>query len=425
MILQFITIVLLLGASAFFSGSETAFTSLSFVQIQELAKKRGKRGTLVKKLTNRPDILLTTILIGNNLVNIAASALATQVTLVLFGSKAISASTGILTLLVLIFAEVTPKQLAIAYNDFICLHAARIINLFSYIFRPFIIFISSFSNLITRILNAQKRQKISLDGILHMVNLAESIGLVDTYKSRMVRNVFRFNEITIQAIMTHRTDVFSLSMNEFIDESIKKIYENGFSRIPVYDNDPEEIEGIVLVKDVMKALADGQSNRKLREFMIPPVFVPQSKRVNEMFIQFKQVKLNIAVVLDEYGGLAGVVTMEDVIEEILGDLYDENEPQENGKIERVSPATFRISADISLHQLNESLGIKLPKRKYAKTLGGYLVEMAGHIPQIDETFDLTTGIFTIESMEKNRIDTVIYRPKEKTPPGRHHTDTTE
>jgi CBS domain containing-hemolysin-like protein len=231
----------------------------------------------------------------------------------------------------------------------------------------------------------------------------------------MVRNIFRFNEITVQAIMTHRTEVFSLDMNEPIGEAIKKIYESGFSRVPVYDDDPENIEGIVLVKDVMKALVDGQSSHKLREFMFPPIFVPQSKRVNEMFIQFKQVKLNIAVVLDEYGGLAGVVTMEDVIEEILGDLYDENEPQENGKIERIASNNYRISADISLHQLNESLGIKLPKRKYAKTLGGYLAETAGHIPQIDETFDLAAGIFTIESMEKNRIDTVIYRPKQRAP----------
>jgi putative hemolysin len=411
MIAHLIAIGLLLICSAFFSGSETAFTSLSLVQIKELTDKRGKRGKLVKKLTDRPDLLLATILIGNNLVNIAASVLATKFTLDLFGNKAVSITTGVMTLLVLIFAEVTPKRIAIAYNDFISLHAARAINLLSIIFRPFILFISGLSSLITRMLRIKKRQHISMQAILHMVNMAESTGLVDTHKGRMVRNVFRFNDITIQSVMTHRTEVFSLDMNLTIGESINEITTSGYSRVPVYGTDPERIEGIVLVKDVTKYLAEGKTDYRLRDLMIEPIYVPHSKRVNEMFIQFKREKLNIAVVLDEYGGLAGIVTQEDIIEEILGDLYDENEIKENRKIEILDDGRYTIAADISLHQLNESLGIELPKRKYTKTLGGYIVEMMGYIPQPEETLHLPVGEFTIERVANNRITGVIFTPR--------------
>jgi CBS domain containing-hemolysin-like protein len=415
MIPQIIAICLLLVGSAFFSGSETAFTSLSIVQIKELSEKHGRRGKLVKKLTSRADILLTTILIGNNLVNIAASALATKLALTIFGDKAVSVATGVMTLLVLIFAEVTPKRLAITYNDYISLYAARLINVFSILFRPFIIFISSFSSLLTRILQVRKRPQVSLESILHMVNIAESTGMVDTYKTRMVRNVFRFNDISIQAVMTHRTEVFSLDMATPLDTAVPQIIESGFSRIPVYSGDPEQIEGVVLARDAMKQFIQGNGGRggtmRLREIMLEPIYVPQSKKINEMFIQFKQEKLNIAVVLDEYGGLAGIVTQEDVIEEILGDLYDEDERKEMRKVHQVKHNTYRISGDISLHQLGETLGIKLHKRKYAQTLGGYLVEAFGHIPGEGESIQLPVGTFTIESVEKNRISWVIFRPE--------------
>lgn len=413
MLINIISIVLLLVCSAFFSGSETAFTSLSFVQIREIAEKRGKRGKIVQKLTGRPDILLTTVLIGNNLVNIAASALATKLALMIFGSRAISIATGVMTLLVLIFAEVTPKRIAIIYNDFISIHAARTINLLSYIFRPLIIFISFISSLITRLLRVKKKDYVTLEGILHMINLAESTGMVDTYKSRMVRNVFRFNDITVQAIMTHRTEVFSLDMNMSIEEAIDTIIRSGYSRIPVYSTDPEIIEGVVLVKELMRSLAEGKTDARLRDIMVEPIYVPQSKRVNEMFVQFKEVTLNIAVVLDEYGGLAGIVTLEDVIEEILGDLYDENEIQESNKIIKIEHNRYRIAADISLHQLNEWLGVKLSPRKYAKTLGGYLIEAAGHIPQTNEIVEISAGVFTVETVHRNRIETVIFSPKGK------------
>ncbi len=413
MILKLVSLVILILASGVFSSSETAFTSLSLVQIQELATKKGKRGKLVKKLASRSDILLTTILIGNNLVNIGASALATQITIQVFGNQAVGIMTGVLTFIILIFAEVTPKRIAIIYNDFISLYAARLILFLSWVFRPFVWFIGLISNSITKLLRAEKRVKLTLQGILHMINLGEYLGIVERYETKMVRNIFRINDITVQAVMTHRTEVFSLNMNQSISDVIPRIIEAGYSRIPVYDEEPEEIMGIVLVRDIMKELAEDHRDVQLKEIMIKPIVVPQSKMVNAMFNQFKKEKLNMAVVLDEYGGLAGIVTLEDVIEEITGDIYDEHEINDGAKIRQLKNGDYLIAADISLHQLHEGLNLKLQSERYAKTLGGYLINASDHIPMPGEKVRVKTGTFVIDTIEKNKIIHVRYIPDKK------------
>ena len=413
MVLEFLALIALILASGIFSSSETAFTSLSLMQIQQLASNWGNRGKLIKKITSRQDILITTILIGNNLVNIGASALATTITIELFGNRAVGVMTGVLTLVILIFAEVTPKRIAIINNEFICLHTVRLITILSIVFRPVVWVIGLVSSLLTRLVGYRKKTSLSLEGLLHMVNLAENMGVVENYETRLVKNVFRFDNINLQAIMTHRTEVFLLDKDLTIAEALPEINEQGYSRIPVYDGHPENIAGIILTRDVMKVLSEGKENMPLRELMLKPIFVPMTKRVNEMLAQFKREKLNIAVVLDEYGGLAGVVTQEDVIEELLGELYDEHEEKEYPKITKVSPEAFSITADISLHQLNDALGLSLSNGKYSQTLGGYISEMIGHIPEQEEVVSLPEGNFTIETMEGNKIESIRFIPTQK------------
>jgi putative hemolysin len=411
MILKLVFLFLLILASGVFSSTETAFTSLSIVQLQELETKRGKRGKLVKKLASRPDILLTTILIGNNLVNIGASALATQITIQTFGNQAVGIMTGVLTFIILVFAEVTPKRIAIVYNDAVSLYAARFILFLSWLLCPIIWLIGLISNSIARLFRAEKRIKITLQGILHMINLGEHLGIVERYETKMVRSVFRINDITVQAVMTHRTEVFSLEMNEKITDVIEKIIEAGYSRIPVYDTEPETIAGIVLVRDIMKEVAREEKTAQLKDIMIKPIVVPQSKVVNEMFSQFSREKLNMAIVLDEYGGLAGVVTVEDIIEEIIGDIYDEHEMNNEVKIQRQKNGEIIIAADISLHQLYESLNLQLQSERYAKTLAGYLTNAVDHIPVRGEEIEIDEGSFIIEEVSKNRIVQVRFQPK--------------
>lgn len=410
MFIKVLLILILIGLSAVFSSSETAFTSLSYLKLQELMKKHGKAGQLVKRLSDRPNILLTTILIGNNLVNIGASAIATQLTIELFGSRMVGIMTGILTLVILIFAEVTPKQIAILHGDRIALRMAYPIRALSILLYPFIKLIGWVSMTITSFFTPEKKSEISLEGILHMVHLAEREGVVENYETRMVKSVFRFNDTQVQTIMTHRTDVFSLEADRSLNEVLKEITARGYSRIPVYDDNPEYIVGILLVRDLMKYIAEGKGDTPIRKIMTPPIFVSETRRVNELFFLFKKEKLNIAVVMDEYGGLAGIVTLEDVAEELFGEIYDENEIQGWEKITPLGENRYRITGDTSLHQISDRFDISFAHSKYVQTLGGYLVEYLGTLPVQNQSIETPHGTFVVESLKRKRIQTVLFTP---------------
>lgn len=395
--------------SALFSATETAFISLSVIQIEEIASANGKRGKLVKKLINNTDTLLTSILIGNNLVNIAASAIASHITITTYGSYALGASTGILTLIILIFSEVTPKQIAIIHNKKIALFMAYAIRVFSILLLPLIKFISFISSFITKLFEGEKKESISLDGILHMVSIAESEGVVESYETKMVKSVFRFNDTSIQAIMTHRTEVFSLEKTLTIRKTIDLISEKGFSRIPVYEDNPEDIVGILLIKDVITCLGENEWNRQLKEIMVEPLFVSGNRKVNEIFSIFKNEKLNMAIIVDGYGGLMGIVTMEDVTEELFGELYDEHEERKQEKITELNNGTFRILGDTPIQYIKDRLDIELPYSKNARTLGGFLIEYLGNIPVTGQQIKTSFGTFKIESIKQNRINSVVFK----------------
>ena len=410
MILQLAAILALILLSATFSSSETAFTSLSTYQVEEIAHNRGKSGRMVRHLSNRPDTLLTTILIGNNLVNIAASAIATQFTIQLFGNQAIGIMTGVLTLIILIFAEVTPKQLAIIHNEVLSLRMAYPIYILSLILYPAIKLIGMVSLVISRFFSRGEKRRISLEGILHMVHLAESEGVVENYETRMVKSVFRFNDTQVQTIMTHRTDIFSLEESERVSDVLEEITRHGYSRIPIYSDNPEHVTGILLVRELMKHIAEGNTDIPLRELATPPIFVSETRRVNELFFLFKKEKLNLAVVMDEYGGLAGIVTLEDVAEELFGEIYDENEKQGWEKVTSLGEGRYRLTGDTSLHQIKDRFGIEIEHSKYVQTIGGFLIEYLGALPIKNQKISTPHGTFKIESVKKKRIESVIFRP---------------
>lgn len=407
---DFVVLLMLLLLSAFFSAAETAFTSLSPLQLQEVIRKKARRGKLVKKLTEKPDILLATLLVGNNIVNLGASAMATDITIRLFGSRAIGISTGILTLIILIFSELTPKRLAIIYNDFITANTAPFILALSYILRPIIWFVVQASSLITRFFAAKPKHKVSLEGILHLLNVARDAGVVKDYEDRMVKSVFRFNDTPVEAIMTHRTEVFSLEANQRLKDVLETVNEEGYSRIPVYEDHPEKIVGIVLVKDIMDRIIKGQEGLKLKEIMIKPLIVMETRKVNELFWQFKRAKLNIAIVMDEYGGLAGVVTQEDVVEELFGELYDEDEEKGWEKITALSEGCYKIMGDTPLHTVKDLLGLDLPHGKSIQTIAGYVIERLDRFPQDKETLEIPEGRLIVESVQRNKIKSLRYIP---------------
>jgi CBS domain containing-hemolysin-like protein len=409
MTISYIFLGALILLSSFFSASETAYTSLSVVQIQDIKKRYGKRGMLVEKLTQRPDRLLTTILIGNNLANISASAMASDITIRHFGNEYLGVMTGVLTLVILVFGEVTPKQLAIANNELLTVHTARIISALVVALFPVSWVLSGISRIITRLNGGGKRPRITLESFLHLISHAENIGVLESYRTRILRNVFRFSSVTVQGIMTHRTHVFSLDQDSVMQEVLEQITTRGFSRIPIFDKDPERIVGVVLVKDIMRAISENRMELQLKKIMVPPLFVPENRKINRMLAQFKREKLNMAIVLDEYGGLAGIVTIEDVVEEILGDIYDEHEIRESEKITKTEDGGFLVKGDTPIYVLNDVVNIELPYNRNVQTVGGYLTDYLGRIPAQYETVETAAGRFVVESISRKQILTVRFR----------------
>ena len=413
MVFKYITVIILLLLSAFFSSSETAFTSLSISQIESLAARKGARGRLVKKLLKKPEHLLTTILTGNNLVNISLTAITTEVTIKLFGNSFIGIMTGVLTLTVLIFGEVIPKNLAIAYNEQISVFSAPVIKGFMVILRPFVNFISWVSTLVTSLIGVRPKDRISMDSILLLIRYAEAKGVVEDYENDMVHGVFRLAQQNIVSIMTHRTDVFSLDGNDTLGSSLPKIMKSGFSRIPIYENGVENITGSIYIKDILNSYSEIDNGLKLKEISRPPIFISGNRKVGEVLFLMKKEKKKMAIVLDEYSGLSGLVTMEDILEEVVGEMYDENEERLSEKIVKRNENEYFILGNTPISMLNDRIGIHIPIGRLSQTLGGFIIDELGRIPSVNEKIVIPSGELTVNSVSSRKVKSVILRLKRR------------
>ncbi len=402
-------VIICLVFSAVFSASETAFTSLSIFQIQNL-RKRYRQGRIVEKLAREPEVFLSTILIGNNVVNILASVLATEYTLERWGDRALGAVTGVITLAVLIFGEVTPKRLAIAHNEFIAVHAARFILVLSYLLRPAVGAINFLSSLVTRIFGKTSKTEMSLETMTQMLAVAESAGVIDFAKSSMVKNIFRMGTMTVQAVMTHRIDVFSLDGRTTAQEAATAAVGELHSRFPVYDEDPEKIVGVVALKRVLDEVVHGRRDRPIREIMTEPVLVMSTKPLGELFDLLKRRKESFAVVLDEYGGLAGVVTIRDVIEEIVGEIYEDGDEEPRERLRRRADGSYTVSGDAPLSLVADVTGTESPGTVDIQTVAGYVAWILDRIPVEGDVAHTPLGRFTVLKVEANRVEEAVFRP---------------
>lgn len=403
-------IVMLLFLSAFFSASETAFTSLSFLQIRTLETDRRRTSKIAAALAKKPDVLLTTILIGNNIVNLTASALTTTLAISLWGNTAIGFATGVLTFLILIFGEITPKHLAITYNTTFARLSAVPIKSLTIILFPVIAVVRWISSLITRLFAKERGGSLSLESLMHVVDVAENEGIVDEYETSLFQRVIHFSEAPVKSIMTHRTEVFSLPDNLSLHEAFPPIVASGYSRIPVYHESPENITGILLVRDALAAEVEGKREETLQQFIHPPIFVPETRKLDDMLFQFQREKLQIAVVLDEYGGLSGIVSMEDIVEQLFGEIYDEHETGDPLRIRSEESGTFLIKADTTMQQIKDELELDIERSDLSCTLAAFLIEQLGTIPSPGETIDYPFGTFSIVSMKGKRIESVRLQP---------------
>ena len=411
-----IPIIILILLSGIFSGTETAFTSLTFIQVKELEDSKRKAAKLAASLAKRSDVLLTTILIGNNLVNIAASALVTTMTIQRFGNRAVGYATGILTLVILIFAEITPKQIAIVHNKSISIAMAYPVRFLMFALYPFVFIIKGISSSITSLFVKEKRKHISLEGILHVVDVAQDQGVVEDYESNLVQRVFRFDDIDVHTVMTHRTAVFSINGSTSVKEALPLVVQSGFSRIPIYEGTPEHIVGVLLTRDLLDQVINDHLELTVDQITIDPIFVPETRKIHDMFSIFKHQKQHMAIVMDEYGGLAGVVTLEDVIEELFGELYDEHE---TGTLERIVPVgddSYRIMGETPIQQVEDYFDLDMKHSRHVGTVSGYIIEQTGSIPAEGQIMDTEWGIFKVDSMQGNRIISLVFMPMEQKEP---------
>lgn len=403
MLIDIIIIIVLLLLSAFCSASETAFTSLSLLQVENLASSKGKQGKRIKAMYEKPDIFIATVLICNNLVNISLSAYVTSYTIRTWGNEAIGIVTGVLTLLILIFGEVTPKNMAIAWNETIALYTAPVFAACSIILYPVIVVINSCSSFMTRIIGNRNSKKMSAEMIYSLISYAANKGLVKDYEKRMVQGVFNLGHSTLRNIMTHRTDVFSLKQDCSVSEVIETVDKLRFSRIPIFDENPEDIVGIVKTSRIMKELWNDRYDTKLKDIAEEALFVPESRKISQVFKQMKKEKEHIAVVLDEYGGLAGIVTLDDIVAGILGEISDESEEPETEKVIKISAREFIIYGEAPVASIDEKLKISLPWDNSIRTIGGLLIKYIERIPAAGEEVYIEKFRFIIEDVSDRQI----------------------
>jgi CBS domain containing-hemolysin-like protein len=401
-------IIVLLFLSAFFSGSETAFTSLSSFQVDKLAENTGYRGKTLKKLYERQNIFIATVLICNNIVNISLSAFVTNYTIKIWGNDYLGYVTGVLTLLVLIFGEVTPKNIAMTWNEPISLFIAPIFKILSFILYPVIIIINACSSFVTHMVGNREKEQLSSEMIYSLISTAANQGLVKDYERRMTRGVFNMGHTTVKNIMTHRTDVASMDQEAQIQDVISEVDKHQFSRYPLYSEDKENITGLVRSSKIVNEIRKGNMTRKLREIKERPLFVQESRKISDVFRQMKKENMHFAVVLDEYGGLSGIVTLDDIVNSILGDI-DNATFSETERIEKISDKEYLIYGEAPITSVTDTLGITLPWDDRLKTIGGLITKKMARIPFAGEKVTLGKYTFTIEEASDRQVLKVRFK----------------
>lgn len=414
---EIIMLFCLILLNAFFAMTEIAFVSLNDAKIDLLAKSGDKKAQKIKKLLDVPSKFLATIQIGVTLAGFLSSAFAAEsfaddlapLLTPLLGNSAKSVAIILVTILLsfftLIFGELVPKRLGMKNHEKIAFATVGIIRAISIILAPFVKILTFATNAVSKLFGVTESDEeiVTEEEIRMMVDAGEEKGAIEEEEKEMINNVFEFNDISVSAIMTPRNDIFALDLNITVSELFDELgNDRTYSRIPVYDEDPDDIKGILYVKDVLNKPKD----TKIADLIREPFYVPETMKINELFDALKLQKTQIAIVVDEYGGTAGLVTMEDVLEEIVGDIFDEYDEIEN-LYEAIDENTYIFDAGITIYDLSKVLDIDIEEGDY-DTLSGYFLELLGRMPKENEHPTVTTDKLemTVEEFKDNRILTV-------------------
>ena len=399
-----ILLVILLGFSAFFAACEAAFFSLNSAQLASMKETRSRSGQLINFLLEKPRELLITIYIGNELVNIAISALVTSIALKLFESTGLAIAIGVGTFLILLFGEIIPKSLSLNFAEKFALFAARPLNLFYRLVHPIQQLFTRLAEIVMSsvgILHKQKDDRISDEEFASMIKLGKDEGVIDPEESELIHNVMEFGEKTVADVMTPKIDMFSLNANDTMEEILPKILENFYARVPVYDEEGEHIIGILLTKTLNRHRLQMKENFNLKGILQPAISVPESRKIKDMLQDFKKLKRHMAIVLDEFGSVRGLVTLEDILEELVGEIDSETR-QEESNIIKITEKRYRLGASCSIPEFNEAFSCELPNGDIT-TVGGFVFGLFGRVPRSGESISHDRFRFRVEKMKGARI----------------------
>lgn len=407
--MQVFAIILMIFLSAFFSSAETALTTVNKHKLRSMAEEGNRTADRVLKLIADPGKMLSAILIGNNIVNISVSALVTTVTTELWGSRFVGVSTGVLTLVLLLFGEITPKSLATLYSEKFSLVYIHVIAPLTVLLTPVIWIVDKLSSVIFFILRVDrdKARNLMTEGELRtIVDVSVEDGVIEKEEKSMINNVVDFGDSMARDVMIPRADMKLVSVDASFQELFDLFQKEGYSRLPVYGDNRESVIGIVYLKDLFFY----QNQKKnapfhVRNIMREPFFVYEYQKTSSIMAEMRNRFVSLAIVLDEYASAVGLITTEDLIEEIVGDIRDEFDLDELKMVTKSGENRYEIEASMKLSDLEDSIGVKLESEDY-DSLGGYVIELLDHLPTVGETVKKDGITLKVLSMEKNRIDRV-------------------
>ncbi|MEE9611439.1 MAG: hemolysin family protein [Desulfatiglandales bacterium] len=403
LVVQLLTLGVLLFLSAFFSGSETALVSLNRIRIKRLAEEGNKNAVIVEELIQKPNRLLATVLVGNNIVNIGAAAIATSIAIQMFQNWGVAIATGVMTLLVLVFGEMTPKSLAASNAERISLKVARPIGLLVKVFYPIVKVLVEITRPLTKLLGGDIRlhKLFTEEEFKIMVEVGEEEGVIEKEEREMIHGIIEFGETEATEVMAPRIDVVGIKSSATIKEANDLVLKSGYSKIPVYEDSIDNIIGVLHARDLLKAAG---GDKAIKKIMRQVYYVPETKKLDEILKEMRERKTQIAIVVDEYGGTAGLVTAEDLVEEIVGEIMDEFDVEEDS-IRKIDEKTVLVDAKLNIGDLNDALELDLPEEEF-ETVGGLIFNTLGKIPIAGEVVEINGVNLKVEKMRGRRIGKV-------------------
>jgi putative hemolysin len=410
-LIEFLILFIMIVLSAFFSASETAITSVGRVKLEEFRRDKRRGIKSLDWLKENPSMMLGTILVGNNVVNISASAMATSISISAFGmtgmGEAIGIAIGIMTFLILVFGEIVPKTVAIRNAERLALVLAPIVRVISIILYPLVKamvlistpFVSAFGGKMPK-----RGPFLTIDEIKMLLSIGEREGVIEEEEREMISSIFEFGDTIVREVMTPRPDVQSVDVSVPIEKILSVIIEGGHSRIPVTEGNIDNIIGVIYAKDLLKFQCASAEVPTLRSLLRTALFVPEGKKVHDLMHEMQAARTHIAVVVDEYGGTAGLVTMEDMVEEIVGEIYDEFEKKVKS-VEKIDDNTTVMDARLSISDVSDILDIKLPSDGY-DTFAGFIFGLLGKVPSVGDQVNYEDLLISVERVHKRRITRV-------------------